>query len=94
MLFDEDQVGDDDVRRRQRIFAARKGGGAFGPFSGGMNGDGQPREVARQTRCDACRRARRMLVQRDHNDVVANLGASHGGISAHNVPLPHTGFRR
>ena len=99
VFFDEDQVGYNDVGSLQIDLAAQQGGGVFGPFGSGVDGDGQAGEIFRQPGRYAGSGASGMLIQRDHNDVVAGLftsnqSAGKGGVSAHNGPLPRKEFRR
>ena len=53
VLLEEDQVGDDDVGRRDIGRGAGEGGGVLGPFGGGVDRDGEAGEVFRQTVRDA-----------------------------------------
>ena len=94
MLFDEKQVGHNDVSGFERLFTPREGSRIFGPFGGGVNRNRQAGEIFGQARGDACGGASGVLIKRDHNNVVANARAVQWGINAHNVPLPRTRFRQ
>ena len=94
MLFDEKQVGHNDVSGFERLFTPHEGSGILGPFGSGVNRDRQAGEIFGQARGDAGGRASGVLIKRDHNNVVAYPRAVQGGISAHNVPLPRTRFRQ
>ena len=94
MLFDEKQVGHNDVSGFERLFTPREGSRIFGPFGGGVNRNRQAGEIFGQARSDACGGASGVLIKGDHNNVVANARAIQGGINAHNVPLPRTRFRQ
>ena len=94
MFFDEQKVRNNDVGRRERLFAALQRRRIFRPFRRRMNRDVQTGEIFGQARGDAGSRAGCVLVQRHHNNVVGHAGSCQGRISAHNVPLPHIRFRR
>ena len=93
MFFDEDQVRENDISGLERQLGAGQRSGVFGPFRGGMDGNRQAREILGKTRRDARSRTGGMAVQRHDDDVIAHAGAGQRRVSAHNVPLPHTGFR-
>ena len=94
MLFDEKQVGHNDVSGFERLFTPREGSRILRPFGSGVNRDCQAGEIFGQARGDAGGGASGVLIKRDDNNVVANARAIQGGISAHNVPLPRTRFRQ
>ena len=94
MLFDEQKVGDKDIRAGNGSLRTGQRHRVFGPFRRRMNRDVQPRKILEKARQNPCGGACGMLIQRHEDDVIADGGSRYAGFNVHNGPLPRKASRR
>ena len=91
MFLNEQKIGDNDIAMAHSQTRLFQGGGVFGPFGTGMDGDRQPWKLARQPFADAGGRACGVAIQRDDDHAIAGDMIT---ITAHNGPSPHKAYLR